>query len=357
MSTLVFACPGCGSNIKHEDDGKDYTCPYCKRVLTFDEIKRLSEDKINANKEKAISDLEKEMSNTSVIYTCKNCGAEITTNENTAATFCLYCHSSNVIQSRLVEVYTPDKIIPFKINEQDAKEAFNKWTSTIKFLPDDFVSEDHIDKIRGLYAPFWLFDINADFELHARVSEITTRTTGNYRYRKESIYEINQAGNMLYETVPVDASLALEDETMALLEPYDYNELVDFEVAYLIGNYAEKYDENQDDLYKGIEPDLYSNVNIRMKGSVNKYSNVRINKEESKINVDDAKYAFFPVWFLNYHYENKDYKFTINGQTGKVVGEFPIDKIKQRNYMLKNTLIAFVVFVAIISGLVFGGIL
>ena len=34
-------------------------------------------------------------------------------------------------------------------------------------------------------------------------------------------------------------------------------------------------------------------------------------------------------------YKNENYKFTVNGQTGKVVGKYPVDKSKRNLYFLK----------------------
>ena len=39
-------------------------------------------------------------------------------------------------------------------------------------------------------------------------------------------------------------------------------------------------------------------------------------------------YALMPVWLLNTKWNGKNYLFSVNGQTGKLVGDLPIDKVK-----------------------------
>ena len=42
-----------------------------------------------------------------------------------------------------------------------------------------------------------------------------------------------------------------------------------------------------------------------------------------------ARYALYPVWLLNTTWEGKKYTFAMNGQTGKFVGDLPVDKNKK----------------------------
>jgi len=46
---------------------------------------------------------------------------------------------------------------------------------------------------------------------------------------------------------------------------------------------------------------------------------------------------------LNIRYMDQNYHFAINGQTGKVVGEYPVDKQKQRKYFMKTAAIGYAI--------------
>ena len=45
-----------------------------------------------------------------------------------------------------------------------------------------------------------------------------------------------------------------------------------------------------------------------------------------RLSIGKAKYALYPVWLLNTSWRGKKYTFAMNGQTGKLVGDLPLDK-------------------------------
>ena len=53
------------------------------------------------------------------------------------------------------------------------------------------------------------------------------------------------------------------------------------------------------------------------------YSTQNVNKD-----IKNIKYTLFPVWMLNIKYKDKMHLFAMNGQTGKFVGNIPVDKGK-----------------------------
>ena len=72
------------------------------------------------------------------------------------------------------------------------------------------------------------------------------------------------------------------------------------------------------------------------------YESVCLEFENGKI-----RYSLLPVWMLNIKYKDQMYKFAINGQTGKVVGEYPVDKNKKWKYFWKVAGVCYVVAAAI----------
>ena len=46
----------------------------------------------------------------------------------------------------------------------------------------------------------------------------------------------------------------------------------------------------------------------------------------------DVQYAMAPVWILTTRYQDKPFTFVMNGQTGKLVGELPVDENKAKMY-------------------------
>ena len=70
--------------------------------------------------------------------------------------------------------------------------------------------------------------------------------------------------------------------------------------------------------------------------------------ETSYVSFSNGKirYSLLPVWMLNIKYQGENYKYAINGQTGKTVGRYPVDKKKKWLYFGKVYAIGLVVCIA-----------
>ena len=132
---------------------------------------------------------------------------------------------------------------------------------------------------------------------------------------------------MKFEKIPVDGSRTIDDTTLEAIEPYDYKDLTEFDFSYLSGYLADKYDQEPDDLTERVYERMEKSVKDSFEKTVYGYATV-VPKQE-KITVTGkgkVKYALFPVWFLNTKWNGKNYSFAMNGQTGKCVGDLPVDK-------------------------------
>ena len=73
-------------------------------------------------------------------------------------------------KARLSGMLKPDYVIPFKLDKKAAKAAYMRHIEGKRLLPKLFRDQNHIDEIKGIYVPFWLFDADADRQcrLHQR---------------------------------------------------------------------------------------------------------------------------------------------------------------------------------------------
>ena len=113
---------------------------------------------------------------------------------------------------------------------------------------------------------------------------------------------------------------------MESIEPYDFSQAVDFQTAYLSGFLADRYDVQADDVVGRINERVKHSAEQAFSSTVNGYSSVVT--EHSNIQIDNgkSKYALLPVWILNTTWQGNQYTFAMNGQTGKFVGNLPVDK-------------------------------
>ncbi len=324
METTKLKCQNCGGDLEFSPEGQNYACPYCCSEFTQEEIDRankISEEKTSSDaKEKEIADFAEHTN----VYTCTSCGAEVISDENTAATFCAYCGSSIALSGRISDELCPDYIIPFKYTKEKAMEMYKNWCRKKWFVPNDFKSDQQIEKITGLYVPYWLSDCYLNAKITATSQIIKHR--GDYQIIKED--ESVRAAYIQYNKIPADASLKLNDALMDSIEPFNFSELIPFNRSYLQGFYADRFDVAKEDVLARIKTRAENGATDLLKGKIQNFDVVNVKHTYSNVIKTDWHYALFPIWIMNYKQGDKKYEFMMNGQTGKFVGALPISPLK-----------------------------
>ncbi len=258
-------------------------------------------------------------------FHCPNCGAEMMTDENTAATFCSFCGSPTLIEERLSGILKPKYLIPFQIDREKAKEMFRAWTKKGIFTPRSFSSASALDKVTGMYVPYWLYDYEADVDLDAAATRVRSTRKGDTEYTYTDHYKIYRNVSAAYEKVPEDASTQMPDDVMERLEPFDYDQIKDFEMPYLTGFLAEKYNDDQEKMKNRAEERIRGFAVKETLDTIQGYTTVTVVRQDVSLKQKRQDYAMLPVWIMNYRYRNKQYMLMINGQTGKMIGKLPLD--------------------------------
>ena len=228
----------------------------------------------------------------------------------------------------------PDLIVPFRLDKEAAKAALREHFKGKKLLPRAFSEENHLDEIKGVYVPFWLFDADCDADMSFNATRVRTWSDLNYHYTETRYYRLYRSGFVRFGNVPVDGSLKMPDELMESLEPFDTGRAVSFKKAYLSGYFADRYDvsaencvQRANERVKQSTVQAFSATTGGFSGVMNTGSNIRLRNAR-------AKYALLPVWILNTSWHGKNYQFAMNGQTGKFVGDLPTDKGAYWKYRL-----------------------
>lgn len=321
MNATDHKCPACSASLPFNPETGNWKCEYCGTEYTLEELEEF-EAKNRKREERRNRYSAKKMDVDE--YSCPNCGAKIITDENTAATFCVYCGSTSIIKNRISDMLEPKFIIPFKTTKSQAIEAFKKCTKGKLFAPKDFAKKEQIEKISGIYIPFWLYDCDADGRIECLGTKTRTWRSGDYRYTKTDTYRVARGGNAKFEKVPVDGSKKFDDDTMDSIEPFNYEELTNFSASYLSGFLAEKYDVDDDEAYERAKLRMTGTIKSELKNQIVGYDTVVTNSEQIDIDNLNTDYVMFPVWLLNIKYKDKMHTFAMNGQTGKMVGNIPV---------------------------------
>ena len=328
MDASEYKCPNCNADLKFDPATQKLTCEYCESSFTIDEIKQIyaeQEQEQPAPEESAAQDEFAEHTN---LYHCASCGADIMADDQQTATFCYYCHNPVILSGKMTGDYRPSKVIGFKLTRDNALKIFKNWCGKRWFLPKDFNTDQQLEKMTGLYVPFWVADctVKADFRAIGRNSR--SWTSGNYRYTETKEYSVIRDGKILTIGIPADGESKIDDLLMESIEPFDYSELKDFSMSYLSGFYADKYDVDKAGVFPRIRTRASQASKQVVRDSVGSYSSLTVQNETYNIQSTKWAYMLLPVWFMTYKYKDKIYEFAINGQTGKLAGTPPLDKKK-----------------------------
>ncbi len=342
MATVsAYKCLNCQAPLGFDPKSGQWKCHYCFSEFTKQEL-----DKVYKEEEVTQS------TGTLNAYHCNNCGAEIVADETTSATFCLYCKSPSLIKERFKGEFHPKYVIPFKITHEDAEEIYKKWIRKKLFAPTQFKNDEEIEKIKGVYAPFWLYDCEANGQIQGQATKVSSWRSGNYRYTRTKYYHVEREGRVKYERIPVDASTKFDDKFMVMIEPYDYKALADFSMHYMTGFFAETYDVDEATCKKTMKERVDDFISNRIRNTVTGYTSFSVQHASSNLNYASEAYALMPVYLLVNEYKDKKHMFIVNGQTGKVVGETPIDHKRQLVFWLIALGITWVIIV--FGGALFG---
>ena len=328
-----YKCPCCGGAIHFDSTIQKMKCPYCDTEFEMEALQGYDEALNQEQPDEMVWDTSagtewsEGETNGLHTYQCQSCGGEIVGDESMAASACPYCGNPIVVTGQFSGALKPDYVIPFKLDKKAAKAGLMRHLRGKRLLPKVFKDQNHIDEIKGIYVPFWLFDTDADADIRYRATKVRSWSDKNYNYTETRFFMVARSGNIGFTRVPVDGSTKMEDDLMESIEPFDFKEAVPFQTAYLAGYMADKYDQEPDELTGRVYERMEQSVKDCFEASVKGYATVTPKQEKVTVtNKGEVKYGLFPVWFLNTKWNGKTYSFAMNGQTGKFVGNLPTDK-------------------------------
>ena len=352
---MEYKCPACGGALEFDPGIQKMKCPYCDSVFAMEELMS-KDDQLNTdpasgepmNPEDAVPLPEDQLNwNTNAgsewdagetdgmrVYVCNSCGGEIVGDATTAATSCPFCGNPVVMMGNFTGALKPDLVIPFKLDKKAAKDALRMHAKSKKMAPKLFSDEQHLDEIKGVYVPYWLFDSSADVQLRFRATRSRAWSDRNYNYVETEEFLVDRGGSMRFEAVPADGSSKMDDTLMESIEPFDVSEAVPFQTAYLAGYLADKYDVTAEQSVERANQRVRKTAEMTFAEQVIGYESVVLDSSSIRLRDSRVRYALYPVWLLNTTWRGQKYTFAMNAQTGKFVGDLPVDRGAYWKYLL-----------------------
>ena len=211
-NVIEYKCPCCNAGLVFGSDVQQLKCEYCDNTFDIDTLRAFNESEAadNADTFTWEADTAQEWTNAEQsslnAFQCPACGGEILTDDSTAATFCPFCDNPTIMPTRLTGSLKPDAVLPFKKSREDATAAFLNLCKGKPLLPKDFTSRQRLEKITGMYVPFWLYDCDADFGSNYKATRIHRWSDSRYHYTRTEHFLLNRKGSAGFTGIPMDGS-------------------------------------------------------------------------------------------------------------------------------------------------------
>ncbi len=352
MAVLSYKCPNCGGGMIFNPEEQNYSCEYCLSDFTQTELEALNPASAKEDTPNGQSASQAENIGEALVYTCPSCGAEIATDETTAATFCYYCHNPVVLSGKISGKQMPALVVPFKITQKEAKERFISWIGKKKYVPSTFFSKKQIEKLSGIYFPYWMYDCTVQGGLNGSSSNLRIWRAGDIEYTETSIYSIRRSGIIHLQEISKNALQKSQGRMMEGILPFDLKDAKDFHTGYLSGFQAEIKDMEKETFEADVKKEVDNYAKSLLTSTVTGHSNFSVERFQSHIQNGVWRYVLLPVWILTYRSGSEMYYFAMNGQTGEVCGKLPFDK-KKLCMACAGIFAAVTAVITLIGGLIF----
>lgn len=325
-----YNCKNCGAELYWDTQAGCLKCQYCDAEYQAEEFEdRTTADESTIKNEELDKDyVNVETTADMVVYECKTCGGEVVAMNNTMATICPYCGEAISITQKSVGAFRPEMCIPFKKDKKEIMEIYKNYVSKSFLTPKEFKEQNTIEKIQGLFTPFYLHDLTNDASHTFSGEKVSSRKRGYDKVDTHNVYSLSIDAKGVFEKLPTDASVRIENSLMDAIEPFDYKDCKDYNPAYMAGFLAEQTDEDMEELNKRADTRSIQAMREKARAAFSGYSSVTQDNEDIRISNHSTQYVLLPVWLLNVKHGDKKYTFAVNGQTGKVVGKLPMNKLK-----------------------------
>ena len=327
----MYQCPSCGGELRYDIASRMLKCESCMSEYdyhTFSDYQAVSgEESLGAN-----------------VFQCPSCGGEIISTNLTAAEYCTYCGSFVMLDRKDGALEKPDCIIPFAVTREECKQTYRRHVRKAIYAPSSVKNPDYIDRFRGIYMPYWLYDtaIGPDIKLTGH----TESREGNYDVK--SIYSLTCKADISYEGIPFDASSSFRDDISSGITPFDTKGLEDFNPTVMLGFFADRAD-TKASLYEKDALNAAADTAFDVILSKTDFKDKNPSKPANLINAMQARItrtrsAMLPIWFLTWRKDDRVAYSVVNGQTGKVAAELPVAPLRYLLFSLLTTIPLFLLF-------------
>ncbi len=350
---MAEKCKQCGGRMLYIPNSFVVKCDHCSYEELFD---------FEANNSTTKHSLQELTQSTNVQYKiikCDSCGAEILASIFLASQ-CPYCGNTFFDKNYFNKLEQPiDGIIPFKISKNQLYNKIKKWKKSLFLTPNSFKKQiQQITFFKGTYIPYWIIHSKTDISYKAQcgINTLMSKKTKWHNEEGKITTTLNNLALLGTTSVPEyfeDKTLPKFDDIIA--EPFNnrwiFSDIVPLNEYFTYGFSCElptlTIQQTLNKQEKKIRYELEQKVIKKLEKSGCDVA--YINKLSYQHKELFYQLVLLPVWIASYRYKNRVYQILINGQTGEVVGNRPISKVKV--FFLWLLVFCFIIYIGFIISL------
>lgn len=322
----IYRCRSCGGIMEFDAGTQGLKCPNCGTEQPIEKrTEQVEEHRLTDQARRTVRAEEKQSST----MQCPSCGAVVEVEATSTAKDCPYCGTAFVLAEKQLSNVIPDGIVPFQIDQQEVGERFRKWMKGRWLAPGELKHLYQRDKLQGIYIPYWTFDADARGSYFAEGGtdhQVTYRDSDGKQHVRTEIRWHPVSGHVshFFDDVLVHASDRLSDDLIAKIEPFNTMNIPAYSPDYLSGYSSEVYTVDLNDAHRTAEHVMYQElVRYAEKDVLRRYTHVRNVHLDASYQRETYKHVLLPIYATAYHYKKKIYTVLVNGQSGRVEGEYP----------------------------------
>jgi|GEM_PF-169673 len=347
-------CPECGSPV----DLNAKFCPACGEDLQD----RLGDNQIQNRSETYTRSIQAETDRQH--WKCDSCGSEVTSLGSDRTLHCPFCESTYVaeISTQQSGRQRPEFIIGFGITKERATQRITAWLEDSSWYhPKDLKDAKIVQRLRGIYIPFWSFSTLAQSTWQASIGEYWYRTetytvrnskgkteTRTRRVRHTEWWPLAGRHHQYYSGYLVSGSSGLNQSEADAVQPFNLPALQRYQPFFLAGWFSEEYSVAAEQaMQRSLEVFRHwerSNIQAFLPGDTS--SNLQT---QTSFSGTQSDLCLLPLYMLSYQYNDQNFRVIMNGQTGKVFGQKPIWRTRV-NWVIGGV-IAIILLIVLIAAL------
>ena len=347
-SAMQIKCPGCGGTMVYSPTTQSLQCIYCgttKELPTSrGEVQEndyaLWSQTSRSDRMLGIMDLSAEggqqeaVLQEAVQVRCEQCGATVQIDSTRSSAICPYCGTPLMLEkSQVKRFWQPNYLLPFTVDKKECSELFQKWLNGKWFLPSKYKNGNVLEeKFQGVYYPYWAYGAHTStkYEGERGTNRTVTKKGSDGKNVDETVTDWKRVSGKVvrdFKNVLVPASKSLPEDVVADHRRWPVGEIVEYTPEYTAGFSTEVYTV---DFTEGMDT-AKTQMEVQIESDIRK----DIGGDKQRIKHKDVDYSdlvfklvLLPLWVSAFTIKGKTYQFIINGRTGELHGDYPLDKMK-----------------------------